>query len=158
MLVVLFQNPTIQNIVVVFFKYVVVAFGSIPWCLMQISEDPLLHCSINVCIFETAHYYKISLVQVVSKHQIAMEFLTHEAIIRRQPVIDQICGGLESLGFLDLLRISPVTFERAFTCDQGPATADKVIPLLTFGDTATEAESKAAKLLEDILREASSEG
>jgi hypothetical protein len=83
------------------------------------------------------------LVQVTNKHQIGTEFLTHEAIIRRQPVIDQICSGLESLGFLDLLRISPVTFEGVLTCDPGPTTAD------SFGDTP---ESKATKLLVSILR------
>lgn len=87
----------------------------------------------------------------------AHEFLSHEALLRRQPSIDQLCAGLESLGMLNLIRCMPETFKGVFTFQPGFMTAEKVVSMLKFPGSK-EVEVTAAKFLVDVLNQATDEG
>ncbi len=91
--------------------------------------------------------------QIANKHQIANEFLEHETILHRQPSIDQICCGLDSLGFLSLVKLFPDKFKSIFSYQAEKLTPLRVIAMLKF-----ETDCVAAKLMVDVLKRATPEG
>ena len=90
----------------------------------------------------------------------AHEFLCHEAILRRQPAISELMLGLDSLGLLTFIKSVPEIFERTFIYEEEELTPQKVVSLLKFQhpDKDGEAEKIAAKLLVDVLRQATEGG
>ena len=89
---------------------------------------------------------------------IAQDFLTHEAITRRLPVIDQFCSGLESLGFLDMIRQLPSVFEPLFIHTKADITPEGILDLIQFLDVMDSGEDFCAELVKRFVSDASKEG
>ena len=53
-------------------------------------------------------------IQVNNKHIIAQEFILHEMLLKRQAAFKQLAEGLKSLGFLEVMKEIPTTFEKLF--------------------------------------------
>lgn len=100
---------------------------------------------------------RLFFVQLSNKHQIAHEFFIHEAILRRQPAIDQLCCGLESLGFLSLIRALPGVMKSCFTYEAQCLTADRLVSILKLPNS-TPVESTASKPLIEVLQDLTDEG
>ncbi len=109
---------------------------------------PSLLCVLYVC----------DAIQVATKHSIAQEFLVHEALLRRQPSIDQLCTGLQSLGLLDVMKRLPTSFEPLFVYHEGGLTAEKLVRYLRFPCELSEEEKATSEMVKRFLSEATEEG
>lgn len=77
----------------------------------------------------------------------------HEAILRRQPSIDQISDGLDSLGLLSLVRLLPDNFKGIFTYQPASLSSQLVISMLKFVNEEDFYKAPARAFLE-VLKKA----
>ena len=77
----------------------------------------------------------------VNKEIIVQKLMAHETVTRRAPVISQLCEGLKSLSFLDLVRQMPSIFDRVFVHQKETVTPDNVLSLITFPEKDEDQKS-----------------
>ena len=80
--------------------------------------------------------------------------MIHEAILKRLPAIQQLCAGLESLQFLQLVRQVPSVFETIFVYKEQELTPEKVISMLVFPAELTNKGKLNESFLQRYVQEA----
>lgn len=95
---------------------------------------------------------------MANKHLLAQEFLIHEAVTRRQPVLSQFCSGLESLGFLATVRKAPSLFQSVFVYEQDEVTSERIVSLLNFPNKMNDDEAACVGMLKQFLANAPKDG
>lgn len=95
---------------------------------------------------------------MANRHAIAHEFILHEAIVRLVAVLSQLCSGLQSLNFLDVVRRIPETFRPLFVYDEAPDISGIIISCLSFPSNMSTSEEAVGSLLKSYLRGRSQAG
>ena len=78
----------------------------------------------------------------------------HDAVLRRQPVLDQMAIGLSSLGFLDLMKKLPATFEHLLVYKEKCVTAQRIQACVTFPESMNEKQKQTSARIRQYLSEA----
>jgi len=97
--------------------------------------------------------------QFANKEAVVQDIILHDSISKRASAFFQLSSGLSTLGFLDLVKCFPNTFEKYFVHNKSDVlTPEMIKEALLFPSESCEAESRVIAMLHKFIDSSTSSG